>query len=298
MESNLVELVCHAPASFADDNTTHSSDNLLNSCDVEGEKSNKLLDHSCLVKDKILRVGMRFEHLKLVQDFYTTYAKKVGFVSKIRNTNFDGMTKEPINQFIHCNWEGFHGSRVKAPTQKNTIAAVGCRARIYAKFDKEKQDWVMLKVDLRHLHPCSTKKAMHYHENRELTIHTKCVIEVNDEAGIRPNETFLALANEAFEDGWAEFIDEFNLHHNTWLSDLFEDRRMWVPIFFKGQFWAAMRSMQRSESMHALFGGYLHCKTSLVQFIHEFDNVFRNKEQKELEDDAADSRGVIPCAIS
>ncbi|XP_020963445.1 protein FAR1-RELATED SEQUENCE 6-like [Arachis ipaensis] len=103
---------------------------------------------------------------------------------------------------------------------------------------------------------------------------------------------------EAFEDGWAEFIDEFNLHHNTWLSDLFEDRRMWVPIFFKGQFWAAMRSMQRSESMHALFGGYLHCKTSLVQFIHEFDNVFRNKEQKELEDDAADSRGVIPCAIS
>ncbi|XP_020963444.1 protein FAR1-RELATED SEQUENCE 5-like [Arachis ipaensis] len=109
------------------------------------------------------------------------------------------MTKEPINQFIHCNWEGFHGSRVKAPTQKNTIAAVGCRARIYAKFDKEKQDWVMLKVDLRHLHPCSTKKAMHYHENRELTIHTKCVIEVNDEAGIRPNETFLALANEVGE---------------------------------------------------------------------------------------------------
>ncbi|RYQ95171.1 hypothetical protein Ahy_B08g090230 [Arachis hypogaea] len=42
--------------------------------------------------------------------------------------------------------------------------------------------------------------------------------------------------------------------------------------------------------MHS-FGGYLHYKTSLVQFIHELDN-------KELEDDAADSRGVIPCATS
>ncbi|KAL4321795.1 hypothetical protein AHAS_Ahas14G0146200 [Arachis hypogaea] len=45
--------------------------------------------------------------------------------------------------------------------------------------------------------------------------------------------------------------------------DLLEDRHTWVPIFFKGQFWASMR---------------------------------RTKEQKELKDDAADSRGLIPCA--
>ncbi|QHO38932.1 uncharacterized protein DS421_4g124720 [Arachis hypogaea] len=43
MEFNLLETGCHAPASFTDDNTTHSSDNLLNSCDVEGEKSNKTI---------------------------------------------------------------------------------------------------------------------------------------------------------------------------------------------------------------------------------------------------------------
>ncbi|QHN92486.1 Protein FAR-RED ELONGATED HYPOCOTYL [Arachis hypogaea] len=59
-----------------------------------------------------------------------------------------------------------------------------------------------------------------------------------------------------------------------------------------------MRSTQRSESMHAFYGGYLHSKTSLVQFVHEYDNVLGVKEQRELEDDAADSRGVIPCAMS
>ncbi|XP_015955918.1 protein FAR1-RELATED SEQUENCE 6-like [Arachis duranensis] len=367
---------------------------------------------------------MRFEHLKLAQDFYASYAKKVGFISKIRAINFDRMTKQLINQSIYCNREGFRGSRVKAPTQKNTIAAVECRARIYAKFDRKKQDWILLKVKLNHSHLCSTKKVVHYHENRELTMHAKCIIKVNDEAGIRPNKTFLALANkvdvkemlnyfmrmkelnpnffyavnvgddykftsaiwvdvrcrasyeyygdvvsfvttystnrhglsfttfigvnhhgkstllgcallsskeilsfewvftqwlkymgttpqgiitdqlfgaikkvlpntrhrwciwhitkkkiqnklggharfrelnaelnhiiwnsrsvEDFEDHWAEFIDEFNLHHNRWLSDLFEDQ-------------------------HIL--------------------VWSTKEQKELEDDVADSRGLIPCAI-
>ncbi|QHO53845.1 Transposon protein [Arachis hypogaea] len=120
---------------------------------------------------------MQFNHLKLAQDFYATYAKKVGFVSKIRNTNYDRMTKEPINQSIHCNREGFRGSCVKAPTRKNMVAAVECRARVYANFDREKQDWVLLKVELRHSHPCSTRKAVHYHENKELTMHGKCMIE-------------------------------------------------------------------------------------------------------------------------
>ncbi|RYQ89392.1 hypothetical protein Ahy_B09g096061 [Arachis hypogaea] len=67
---------------------------------------------------------------------------------------------------------------------------------------------------------------------------------------------------------------------------------MWVPIFFKGEFWASMRSTQRSESMHAFYGGFLHSKTCLVQFVHEYDHVLGVKEQRELEDDAIDSRGV------
>ncbi|XP_029150108.1 protein FAR-RED IMPAIRED RESPONSE 1-like [Arachis hypogaea] len=79
---------------------------------------------------------------------------------------------------------------------------------------------------------------------------------------------------------------------------LCNDRRMWIPIFFKGEFWVAMRSAQRSESMHAFYDELLHSKTSLVQFVHEYDNVLGIKEQRELEDDAADSRGVIPCATS
>ncbi|RYQ95454.1 hypothetical protein Ahy_B08g090751 [Arachis hypogaea] len=68
---------------------------------------------------------------------------------------------------------GCRGSHVKSPTWKNTISVVGCKARVYAKFDREKQDWVFFKVELRHSHPCSTEKVVHYHEYRELTMHAK-----------------------------------------------------------------------------------------------------------------------------
>ncbi|RYR56945.1 hypothetical protein Ahy_A05g022682 [Arachis hypogaea] len=48
--------------------------------------------------------------------------------------------------------------------------------------------------------------------------------------------------------------------------------------------------------MHAFYG--LHCKSGLVQFVHEYDNMLENKEQKELKDDASDSKVVIPCVLS
>ncbi|XP_025647245.1 protein FAR1-RELATED SEQUENCE 8-like [Arachis hypogaea] len=121
--------------------------------EVESEEMDlgyELPDHSCLQEDEIPRVGIRFVQLQLAHEFYVTYAKKVGFATKIRTTTCDKITKEPVNQAIHCNRKRFRRSRVKAPTWKNTISVTGCKARIYVKFDKEKQEWVFFKVELRH----------------------------------------------------------------------------------------------------------------------------------------------------
>ncbi|RYR69219.1 hypothetical protein Ahy_A03g015756 [Arachis hypogaea] len=49
-------------------------------------------------------------------------------------------------------------------------------------------------------------------------------------------------------------------------------------------------------SFGSLLGTKILCKLCKESwFVHEYDNVLGNKEQKELEDDAADSKGVIPC---
>ncbi|XP_016163445.1 protein FAR1-RELATED SEQUENCE 5-like [Arachis ipaensis] len=467
-------------------------------------------DHTGIPMEEISYVGLRFNSLQRAQEFYSNYAKKVGFVTRIRNTNFDKTRKElkvPINQSIHCNREGYRESRVKAAMRVKRITTVGCKARMYVMLDRHNDNWLVTKLELKYTHACSAEQAVHYSEYRKLTMHAKCVIQNNDEAGIRPNKTYLALANEvggssklgysekdvrnyitrnlhcadvnedvkemiiyfmrmrdinpnffyavdvdetnkfksviwvdarcrasyeyfgdvvsfdtmyrrnkhglpfasfvgvnhhgkstllgcallgneeipSFEwvfknwlncmenppqaiitdqcksifgaiknvfpntrhrwciwhimkkiphklGGYAKYreIDD-KMHGTVWnarseesfekdwcpfvclegsvftlldfsprchrMIDLYEDRRMWVLIYFQGEFWAGMRSTQRSESMHAFFGGYLHCKSGVVQFVHEYDNVLGNKEQKELEDDAADSKGVVPYTV-
>ncbi|RYR22091.1 hypothetical protein Ahy_B03g067381 [Arachis hypogaea] len=216
MEVDIVEpLIC--VASDVSENLSYEHEYLADDVVGHGHKSNKatqlsdvtdvgseemelddeLPDHGCLQKDEIPRVGMRFTQLQMAHDFYVTYAKKAEFATKIRTTTFDKITKAPVNKAIHCNGDGIRESRVKAPTRKNMISTAGCKARIYVKFDKDVQDWVLFKVDLTHSHPCSPRKAVHYHEYRKLTMHAKCVIKDNDEVGIRPNKTFLALSNEA-----------------------------------------------------------------------------------------------------
>ncbi|XP_016172701.1 protein FAR1-RELATED SEQUENCE 5-like [Arachis ipaensis] len=82
------------------------------------------------------------------------------------------------------------------------------------------------------------------------------------------------------------------------LMDMFADRHMWVPVFFKDEFWAGMRSTQHSESIHSVFDKYLNSKSSLLQFVRQYQNCVIDKEQKELECDAADLRGIIPCVSS
>ncbi|XP_025692353.1 protein FAR1-RELATED SEQUENCE 5-like [Arachis hypogaea] len=159
----------------------------------------ELPNHSELSEEEIPVIGMRFDSLHLAQEFYASYAKKLGFVTKVRNTNFDKMRKDakiPINQSLHCTREGYRESRVKAATRSNRITATRCKVRMYVMLDREKECWVLSRVELRHSHPCSAEKAVHYHEYRELSMHAKCVITDNDEAGIRPNKTYLALANK------------------------------------------------------------------------------------------------------
>ena len=36
-----------------------------------------------------------------------------------------------------------------------------------------------------------------------------------------------------FEDQWSHFIKGFNLQDNEWLSELYNERSRWVPIFLK-----------------------------------------------------------------
>ncbi|RYQ87955.1 hypothetical protein Ahy_B09g095453 isoform D [Arachis hypogaea] len=103
-------------------------------------------------------------------------------------------------------------------------------------------------------------------------------------------------SKDSFDRNWNDFLLNFGLADNKWLSDLYEDRHIWVPIYLDHHFWAGMRSTQRSKSMHSFFNKYITRNSSLIQFVKQYDNCLESREQAERESDAADFHTLIPCA--
>ncbi|KAF8389052.1 hypothetical protein HHK36_025737 [Tetracentron sinense] len=83
-----------------------------------------------------------------------------------------------------------------------------------------------------------------------------------------------------FEMAWENMIKQYSLEHNEWLTTLYEVRRQWVPVFLKDTFFAGMSTTQRSESMNSFFDGYVHAKTSLKEFVDQYDLALRDKYEK------------------
>ena len=103
------------------------------------------------------------------------------------------------------------------------------------------------------------------------------------------------ITADEFEEKWYSFVKEFDLEENDWLSGLYKERRRWVPIMLKKDFWAGMSTTQRSESIHAFFDGYINSTTSLHQFVKQYDNALRSKAEKEFEADFRSMDTTIPC---
>ena len=103
------------------------------------------------------------------------------------------------------------------------------------------------------------------------------------------------LTEEEFNEKWCLFVEEFKLEQNEWLSGLFNERHRWIPVFLRKDFWAGLSTTQRSESIHAFFDGYVNSKTSLQQFVKQYDNALRSRAEREFEADFRSMNTTIPC---
>ncbi|RYR77889.1 hypothetical protein Ahy_A01g002577 [Arachis hypogaea] len=82
---------------------------------------------------------MLFEILEEARQFYYKYANKVGFESRIRNTNMDKYERTPINQFIQCNRDGYRIKKNPSTQRSNVVSSIHCKSRIYVKLNTEFQ---------------------------------------------------------------------------------------------------------------------------------------------------------------
>ena len=97
-----------------------------------------------------------------------------------------------------------------------------------------------------------------------------------------------------FEEKWRSMIELYNLGNNEWLKSLYADRDRWLPVFIRRTFLAGMSTSQRSESMNAFFDDYINSKTTLQQFVLQYDKALGRKIENENQADFHSFNSNIP----
>ncbi|GAV92225.1 hypothetical protein CFOL_v3_35606 [Cephalotus follicularis] len=85
-----------------------------------------------------------------------------------------------------------------------------------------------------------------------------------------------SLTKEEFEERWNKLIMQYNLEDNAWL------------------FLSWNVNYKRSESMNVFFDKYVNSKTTLKQFVEQYDSALRSKVEKENYADHQSFSSYIP----
>ncbi|XP_057791280.1 protein FAR1-RELATED SEQUENCE 5-like [Salvia miltiorrhiza] len=76
-----------------------------------------------------------------------------------------------------------------------------------------------------------------------------------------------------FEEKWRDFIEEYELSENTWFNDMYEDRALWIPAYFRDIHMSGLfRTTSLSESENSFFRQYLNKNSDLLMLYMNFNN--------------------------
>ncbi|KAJ3685568.1 hypothetical protein LUZ61_014732 [Rhynchospora tenuis] len=92
-----------------------------------------------------------------------------------------------------------------------------------------------------------------------------------------------SLTIDQFESSWQNIITKSSLQEHPWLSEIYEKRSTWIPAYFKNHFWAGMSTTQRSESMNSFLDKFVNSKTTLSQFVKQFEEALAKQRRTEIE---------------
>ncbi|KAF3784436.1 FAR1-RELATED SEQUENCE 6 protein [Nymphaea thermarum] len=112
-------------------------------------------------------LGMTFDSYKEAEQFYNTYARHVGFGTRIKCTSRSKVTNETNRVVICCNKEGFKPTR-KITTFSKPITRIGCMARMRVVKQNSSRKWVVTDLHLPHNHVCSPHMARFYRSHKRL----------------------------------------------------------------------------------------------------------------------------------
>lgn len=91
---------------------------------------------------------------------------------------------------------------------------------------------------------------------------------------------------EEFEKRWWKILEKFELKDDEWMQLLYEDRKQWVPTFMRDAFLAGMSTIQRSESVNSFFDKYVHKKTTVQEFLKQYEAILQDRYEEEAKADS------------
>ncbi|OMO87751.1 hypothetical protein COLO4_20589 [Corchorus olitorius] len=123
---------------------------------------------------------------------------------------------------------------------------------------------------------------------------------------IKQHENFMAKFEKCiyrswteleFEKRWSKIVDRFELKDDEWMKSLYEDRKKWVPTQLMDVFLAGMSMVQRSESVNSFFDKYVHKKTTVQEFLKQYEAILQDRYEEEAKANS-DSWSKVPTLKS
>ncbi|KAL6129568.1 hypothetical protein ACLB2K_072918 [Fragaria x ananassa] len=87
---------------------------------------------------------------------------------------------------------------------------------------------------------------------------------------------------EDFESSWLSLLDRYDLRRNDWLQAVYNARKQWAPVYFRGTFFAAIFS---NQGVRSFFDGYVNQQTSIPLFFKQYERALEHALEKEIEAD-------------
>ncbi|XP_023736904.1 protein FAR1-RELATED SEQUENCE 5-like [Lactuca sativa] len=98
---------------------------------------------------------------------------------------------------------------------------------------------------------------------------------------------------EVFESRWELLMRRFKLHDKRWFKDMYRDRKLWIPAYFKDMpLHSLMKTTSRSKSVNSFFNKYFNSGNLLIYFMMNYNTAIgkqRNGQQK-LEHDTKNAK--------
>jgi len=137
--------------------------------------------------DEVPVIGMAFEMVDKVKEFYKQYAIRCGFGVRVRSSS-KGEDNEICFIKLVYSREGNYMSYIPPELKSQPTKTKNCAAWITVV--KKAAQCDIRNVILHHNHDLSPMKSRMICENKKINVQVKRTLDMNDEAGVRINKSF------------------------------------------------------------------------------------------------------------